>query len=116
MNDLESQEVTAQELVAFGKERGVDLSSTCYDFAFFSEGRYMLLWRKEGKVHYTLQGRINKLPESFKASASAFHGMWHEGGSLADIEQALDLLKDWLLDKKEVDDLPPRSIRSQGIG
>jgi hypothetical protein len=34
MNDLESQEATAQELVAFAKQRGADLSSTCHDFAF----------------------------------------------------------------------------------
>ena len=116
MNDLESQEATAQELVAFAKQRGADLSSTCHDFAFFNEGRFILLWRKQGKVHYNMQGSIDVLPATYKASASAFRGMWHEAGTLADLEQAFELLKAWLIDRKEVDELPQRSMRREGIG
>ncbi len=116
MNLVESQEATAQELVAFAKQRGFDLSSTCHDFAFFTEGRFLLLWRKDDRVHYNLQGRIDALPERYKASASAFRGMWHEAGSLADLENAFELLKAWLVDRKEVDDLPERSARREGIG
>jgi hypothetical protein len=116
MNDLESQEATAKELVAFAKQRGVDLSSTCYDFAFFNEDRFILLWRKEGNVHYNMQGSIKALPARYRASASAFRGMWHEAGTLADLEQAFELLKAWLIDEKDVDDLPGRSIRRDGIG
>ena len=115
MNDLESQEATAHELVAFAKQRGADLSSTCYDFAFFNESRFILLWRKDGKVHYNMQGSIKALPERYKASAGAFRGMWHEAGTLADLEQAFELLKAWLIDDKGVDDLPGRSIRRDGI-
>jgi len=116
VNDLESQEATAQELVALAKQRGFDLSSTCQDWAFFDEGRFISLWRKEGRVHYNLQGRIDTLPARYKASASAFRGMWHEAGTLADLEQAFELLKAWLIDEKDVDDLPGRSIRRDGIG
>jgi hypothetical protein len=116
MNDLESQEATAQELVAFAKQRGVDLSSTCNDFAFFSEGRFILVWRKEGKVHYNMQGSIGALPERYKASASAFRGMWHEAGTLPGLEEAFGFLKAWLIDRKEVDDLPQRYVRREGIG
>ena len=116
MNDLESQAATAQELVACAKQQGVDLSSICYDFAFFSEGRFLLLWRKEGKVHYNLQGKIDMLPEKMKASASAFHGMWGETGTLESVEQAIEFLKAWLLDQKEIDELPSRAVRSYGIG
>jgi len=115
MNDLESQEATAQELVAFAKQRGVDLSATCYDFAFFNKDRFILLWRKEGNVHYNMQGSIKALPARYKASASAFRGMWHEAGTLANLEQAFELLRAWLLDEKAVDDLPGRSIWRQGI-
>jgi hypothetical protein len=115
MNDLESQTATAQELVAFAKQQGRDLNSVCHDFAFFNEGRFILLWRKEGRVHYNLQGPIDILPERYKASAGAFHGMWTEAGSLADFEQAFELLKAWLIDRKEVDDLPPRYVRREGI-
>jgi hypothetical protein len=115
MNDLESQEATAQELVALAKQRGFDLSSTCHDWAFIDQGRFISLWRKEGRVHYNLQGRIDALPATFKASASAFRGMWHEAGTLGDLEQAFELLKAWLIDTREVDDLPSRFIRRSGI-
>ncbi len=116
MNDLESQLATARELVAFAKQLGVDLSSTCHDWAFLNEGRFISLWRKDGKVHYTMQGPVETLPERYKASARAFHGMWHEAGAVADLEQAFEFLKAWLIDRKEVDNLPPRYVRREGIG
>jgi hypothetical protein len=92
------------------------LSSTCYDFAFLNEGRFISLWRKDGKVHYNMQGPIDILPERYKASASAFHGMWHEAGTVADLEQAFEFLKAWLIERKEVDLLPERYVRREGIG
>lgn len=116
MNDLESQKATAQELVAFAKQRGIDLSSTCYDFAFFNENRFIMLWRKEDKVHYNMQGSINVLPERFKASARVFRGIWVEVGALVDLEQAFEFLKAWLLERKEVDELPQRYVRREGVG
>lgn len=115
MNDLDSLETTAKDLIDFAKQRGEDLSPKCHNAAFFGEGRYVMLWRKEGKVHYNMQGKIRALPERMKASAGAFRGMWHETGSLESIEQAFEFLKGWLLDQKEVDDLPSRSVRSYGI-
>ena len=75
MTDLESREATAQELVAFAKLRGVELRPTCHDFAFFNGKRFIVLWRKEGKVHYNMQGSIHDLPETYKASACVFRGM-----------------------------------------
>jgi hypothetical protein len=89
MNDLESQEATAKELVAFAKGRGFDLSSAYYDIAFFNDERFILLWRRDGKVHYNLQGKVHALPGDFKASGSAFRGMWHEAGTLPDMEERL---------------------------
>jgi hypothetical protein len=62
------------------------------------------------------RGAIDALPERYKASASVFRGMWHEAGTRADLEQAPALLRAWLLDGKEVDDLPLRSVRREGIG
>ena len=115
MNDLESQEATAQELVALAQQRGFDLSSSCHDWAFLDEGRFISLWRKGGRVHYNLQGRIDALPERYKASAHAFRGIWHEAGTLADLEQAFEFLKAWLIDMKGVDDLPQRYVRREGI-
>ena len=116
MNDLESQEATSQELVAFAKQRGIDLGSIWHDFAFFNDGRFILLWRKESKVHYNMQGPVRTLPERYKASASAFHGMWTEAGTVTDLEEAFEFLKAWLIDRKEVDDLPQRYVRREGIG
>lgn len=115
MNEVESQVATAQELVAFAKQRGVDLSSISYDWSFLNEGRFIILWRKEGNVLYNMQGPVKILPERLKASATIFRGIWHETGSLETIEQALDFVKAWLLDRKEIDELPERSVRSYGI-
>lgn len=116
MNDLESREATAQELVSFSKQRGVDLNSTFNESAFWTESRFIWFWRKEGRILYNMQGSIDLLPDSFRASADAFRGMWHETGSVADLEQALELLRAWLIERKEVVDLPQRKVRSEGIG
>lgn len=116
MNDLESQLAMARELVAFAKQRGIDLSPTCHDWAFLNEGRFLSLWRKEGKVHYNMQGPVDTLPERYTASASVFHGMWTEAGSVADLEEAFEFLKAWLIDRKEVDNLPPRNVRREALG
>src|SRR5262249_37886853 len=97
MNDLESQEATARELVAFAEQRGFDLSSSCHDWAFLDDGRFISIWRNEGTVHYNLQGRIDALPERYKASAGSFRGMWHEAGTVPDVEQAFELLNAPLL-------------------
>jgi hypothetical protein len=115
MNDLESQQGTARELLAFAQQRGFDLNTICHDWAFLSEDRFLSLWRKEGKLHYSLQGRIGALPERLQASAGAFQGMWVERGTLETMAQAFEFLKAWLLDRKEVDDLPGRCVRSYGI-
>ena len=115
MNALESQQETARELISFSRQRGFDLSSMCYDWAFLNDGRFLSLWRQKGKVHYSLQGKVNVLPERMKASAGVFRGMWIESGAFETIEQAFEFLKAWLLDRNEVDDLPSRSVRSYGI-
>lgn len=117
MNVVESRIATTQELVSLAQQRRIDLSAISYDdWSFLSEGRFLSLWRKEGRIHYMIQGPIKVLPESFRASARAFRGMWHETGSVADLEQALKFLRAWLIDRKEVDDLPQRNVRSEGIG
>ncbi len=116
MNDLESQLATVRELVALAGQRGVDLSSICHNWAFLKDGRFISIWRKEGKVHCNLQGPIDTLPETYKASASAYRGMWHEAVMLTDLEEAFGFLSAWLIDRKEVDDLPRRFVRREGIG
>jgi hypothetical protein len=41
--------------------------------------------------------------------------MWSEAGTFENLEQAFELVKAWLVDWKEVDDLPSRSARRYGI-
>jgi hypothetical protein len=115
MNDLESQVATAHELIAFARERGVDLSSMCHDWAFLNQGRFISLWRRDGSLRYNMQGPVSVLPGRLKASAGSFQGAWSEAGTLENMEQAFGFLKAWLLDRKEVDDLPGRSVRRWGI-
>ena len=67
-------------------------------------------------IHYSLQGKIETVPQVYQASAGAFRGMWDEAGTVADLEEAFEFLKAWLIDGKEVDDLPKRYARREGIG
>jgi hypothetical protein len=129
MDMVENQQETARELVSHGQQRGYDLESLCKHSAFQRGKRCIFIWRKraelpgtgrpeepEGILKYNMQGAISKLPDAYRHSASAFHGGWHEAGTFQSVEQAVELVKAWLLDAKEVDDLPQRQVRSNGIG
>lgn len=116
MNDLESQLATARELIDLAERRGIDLRPACHDWAFLNDGRFILVWRKGDRVHYNMQGSIRTLPERYKASAGAFRGMWTEAGTLPNLDDAFEFLKAWLIDKKEVEELPRRYVRREGIG
>jgi hypothetical protein len=112
---LPSEEATAQELIILATEHGVDLGSICHSGGFLSQGRSLFLRRKNGLIDYNGQGPIRALPGKYSESASAFHGMWEEAGTFESMDQAFEFAKAWLLEAKEVDDLPPRSIRRCGI-
>jgi uncharacterized protein YodC (DUF2158 family) len=109
---MQGAEITALELLAMARERGIDLDSLCNHYAFSGEKRYVSFWRKtkNGAVYYNLQGSIAVLPAVLKGSESAFRGAWSEAGCLEDIDQAFALLKAWLLELREVDELPMRYI------
>jgi hypothetical protein len=62
-----------------------------------------------------MQGAIAALPRNLKGSADAFQGAWSEAGTFENLEQAVELVKARLLDCKDLDDLPSRSIRRYGI-
>jgi hypothetical protein len=62
-----------------------------------------------------MEGTIAVVPSKLKESASIFRGHWHETGTFENLEQAVELVKAWLLDQKEVDDLPNRSVRAYGM-
>ena len=97
------------------------------EFTFLKGRRWIDVWRKDslpgtgpahqplGTLNYNMQGAIAVLPSILKGSASAFQGMWSEAGTFENLEQAFELVKAWLVDWKEVDDLPSRSARRYGI-
>src|SRR5262249_13046939 len=127
MDPVENLHATAQELVSFARERGVDLEPFCSHGDFQKDRRWIFLWRKdelpssgpadeaEGTLHYNMQGPIDALPRILKDSADAFQGSWTEAGIFENLEQALLLVKAWVVERKEVDELPARCVRRYGI-
>jgi hypothetical protein len=127
MDPVDNFRAAAQELISFARQRGIDLEPLRKDYAFEKEERYIDFWRKDelpssgpaneelGTLHYNMQGAIAVLPNRLKESAHLFHGIWSEAGTFENMEQALELAKAWLLDGKEIDDLPKRCVRRSGI-
>lgn len=127
MDPIENSRAVAQELVSLAHKQGFDLEPLRNDDMFVADRRWIWCWRKNslpgtgpvneplGTLHYNMQGAISVLPSKLKDSASAFRGAWTEAGTFETLEEAVALLKAWLLDHKEVDDLPSRSVRRYGI-
>lgn len=127
MDPIDNSRAVAQELASLAQEQGVDLEPIRKDDMFIGNRRWIWFWRKDelpysgpaneplGTLHYNMQGAISELPSKLKDSASAFRGAWTEAGTFENLEQAFALLKAWLLDQKEVDDLPHRCVRRYGI-
>jgi hypothetical protein len=127
MDPLNSVRATARELVAYAQRQGFDLEPLRNDFTFQRDHRWIDVWRKDslpgtgpaheplGTLHYNMQGTISVLPGNLKGSASAFQGAWSEAGTFDNLAQAFALVKAWLLDWKEVDELPSRAVRRYGI-
>ena len=115
-NIVESMMLVAGELIAFARAKNCELETLCHNSIFCNDRGYISFSRKHNRTEYALAGRVRQLPKSFQNSASAFRGHYHEGGSVESIEAAFELIKAWLLDGKEVDELPARNVRSEGIG
>jgi hypothetical protein len=128
MDPLDNTRETAQEVVSFAKKQGVDLEALRNDIAFQKDSRWIEVWRKDslpgtgpvdeplGTLHFAMQGPISRLPGTPRHADIPFYGSWSEAGTLESVEQAFGLVKAWLLDAKEVDDLPPRRVRRSGTG
>lgn len=117
MNEAESILATAKELVSHAQEVGIDLRILCNDGTFGNERGYIVFWRKnDDSLWYNLAGNVQVLPAEYSGSASAFRGKYHEVGSVNSITEGLELVKCWLMDCKEIDELPNRSINKNGIG
>jgi hypothetical protein len=129
MNAIENQRATAQELVFHAVQQGVQLESLRHDSFFMKDQRWVMVWRKvaglpctgaeeekEGTLHYNLQGTIAVVPGQAQGTTGAFRGAWTEAGTLENFDRALALVKAWLVDQEEIDDLPQRDVSRSGIG
>lgn len=109
---------TAQDLLAFGRGQGVDLGAAWREQGFWTERRFICFLRQTwgGVVTYSLQGFVTTLPADYANSGSAFRGTYSEGGYCDDVPQAFAVLRAWLVEQREADDLPPRTRLRHGIG
>lgn len=111
MDFTESMKALAERIVNFASGNGCDLSSFRDDYGVFeNQKRRIEFWTKEEALRYHLSGEIEDLPKQFAESQSSFRGFWDESGSIDDLGQAFHLLCSWLLEAKEVDELPHRTI------
>lgn len=128
MDQIDNERATVNELISFARQKGLDLEPFHHDSVFQMDRRWVFFWRRldgipasgpaeerAGTLHYNMQGAIAVLPSLLKESSNAFRGAWTEAGTFENIEQAFELLKAWLVDRKEIDELPPRKIRRCGI-
>jgi hypothetical protein len=111
MDFLESRREAAERLERYAAAQGTDLGPFRDEHDIFSHRqRWIDFWLEGATVGYHLRGEIGKLPGQFAASQAAFRGVWDEAGSINDLQQALELVRSWLIDAKEVDELTGRMI------
>jgi hypothetical protein len=111
MDFLESRREAAERLQRYAAAQGTDLTPFRDEHDVFSHRqRWIDFWLEGATVGYHLRGEIAKLPGQLAASQSSFRGAWDEAGSINDLPQALELLRSWLIDAKEVDELTGRII------
>ncbi len=115
MNDVDTWIETADELLLFSIEQGLDMSEWAQNGTFGDDSRYIYFWRKDDLFHYNMQGKVQDLPREFDDSEDEFSGSYQEVGSVTTIQEAHELLRAWLVKRLEVDGLPSRSIEKQGI-
>jgi hypothetical protein len=111
MDFLESRREAAERLQRYAAAQGTDIGRYRDEHDVFSNRqRWIDFWLEDATVGYHLRGEIGKLPSQFATSQSSFRGVWDEAGSINDLPQALELLRSWLIEAKEVDELTGRMI------
>ena len=104
----------AQELTQLARTAGIEFVFQ-EPGDFWANGREITLYQEGGAIHFAMQGPIQVFPRYFAASATAFHGMYREGGAFENEDQARVFLLAWLIERKDADELPTRDIHSRGI-
>jgi hypothetical protein len=117
MTEFDSAQLVASELVALAQRRELDLTPLLKEsLLFLTSDRFIYFWRVEEKIRYSCQGRSIVSPGGVSGSDTAAGSGYSETGILDNLEDALKLLKAWLLDGKEVGALPERHVTSYGRG
>jgi hypothetical protein len=112
MDFLESRREAAERLQRYAAAQGTDIGRFRDEHDVFSNRkRWIDFWLEDATVGYHLRGEIGQPPRQFAASQSSFRGVWDEAGSINDLQQAWELLRSWLIEAKEVDELTRRMIR-----
>ena len=98
--------------MALASKHGEEISQFCNEYGVFQHGdRWVEFWMNEDSVQYHLSGKTSTAPAQIAETRPDFRGIWDETGSLPDLEQAILLLRAWLIDRQEIDDLPDRLVR-----
>lgn len=111
MDFAESLKAVSERIINLALAHGCDVASFRNELGMFEHrNRWIEFWNIGQELRYHLSGEIKTLPTEFAASEASFGGVWDETGSISDLGQALDLLRSWLVDCKEVEELPRRAV------
>lgn len=107
----ESLIATSKQIVAIASAYNVDVRPICNEYGVFeSRKRLIEFWFKDDSLRYHLSGEISIPPAEIGPNNRSFQGIWDETGSIPDLEQAFQLLRAWLVECKEIDELPDRTV------
>ena len=109
IKQLDPTQIAARELLTIAERRGIDLSPLWRDWVFRTEDRMIYFWREGDKYCYALEGASG--PQS---NVNQLNNFMRESGVIAGIDDAVELLSAWLLDRKDVARLPMRHVASHG--
>jgi hypothetical protein len=114
LDQLDPTQVAARLILVVAEGLGMDIRSLSRDWIFRAEQRMVYFWQEGGEWHYTFFGTIKTAPTSFQANPSTTDPWWSESGTIGGIEAAIALLTAWLVDGKEIDELPKRETATYG--
>src|SRR4051812_29993600 len=109
MDFIDAEKQAADCLVGFALSKGYDIARYRCESLFVTPTRTIDCWLEDDGIGYHLWGQIGAVPKGL-GSSFGFDGVWDEAGSVKDLAQAFQLLRSWLINGKEVGQLPQRTI------
>ena len=102
----------AGELIELGASKGLALTSNYQASTFWSDdsSRLILFQMHDEMIRYQMQGTVKEIPHQLLGVSpeAEANGVFWDSGSVESVDQALELLMAWILEKREVADLPRR--------